>query len=55
MRLNLIVVVINLVSLSSECTFLACTCLMGVALAGAVRIFRTAPREQADGKPAALL
>ena len=38
--LNLIVVVINVVSLSSEFTFLACTCLMSIAVLGAVVIAR---------------
>lgn len=42
--LNLIVVVINVVSLSSEFTFLACSCLMAVALAGALSIaYRATP------------
>ena len=36
--LNLIVVVINVVSLSSEFTFLACTCLVGIALVGSFAI-----------------
>ena len=36
--LNLIVVVINVISLSSEFTFLACTCLMSIALIGSVSI-----------------
>jgi MFS family permease len=46
--LNLIVVVINVVSLSSEFTFLSCTCLMAIALAGAVSI-----RMQVKSSPAA--
>ena len=38
--LNLIVVVINVVSLSSEFTFLTCTVLMAIALVGAISISR---------------
>ena len=43
--LNLIVVVINVISLSSEFTFLACTILLAVALFGSFAISRLSARE----------
>ena len=50
--LNLIVVLINVISLSSEFTFLACTCLISVALLGAISI---SSRVAAAEPPASML
>lgn len=53
--LNLIVVVLNVVSLSSEFTFLACTCLMAAALAGSVAICLMATPAETIAKDAEML